>query len=132
MPTSDLQTGRLSGLVSKVSPLQYVAACLVVMFLRPASFMVVGLTVAILSHAVLIHAGFLEVTPTVGQAPGYDGPPLLRAYRRAAPFLVTLGLILFFVDVPVLGAQAPGLLVASGTALIFAVKMISFAGTDAR
>jgi hypothetical protein len=132
MPSGDLVTGRARGLVAKVSPLQYVAACFLVMFLRPASFIVVGLTVAILSHAVLIHAAFLEVAPTVGQAPGFDGHPLLRAYRRAAPLLVTLGLVLFFVDVPALGAQTPGLLVASGTALILSVKMISFAGTDVR
>lgn len=125
-------TERIRSLVARVSPLQYVAACLVIMFVRPASFMVVGLTVAIVSHAVLMHAAFLDIMPTLDRTPDFEEHALMRAYRRGAQLLLALGLLLFFVEVPALGVQAPGLLVATGTGLILAVKMISFAGTDAR
>jgi len=125
-------TERIRSLVAKISPLQYVVACLVIMFVRPASFMVVGLTVAIVSHAVLMHAAFLDIMPTLDRAPDSEEHVLMRAYRRGAQLLLALGLVVFFVEVPTLGAQTPGLLVATATGLILAVKMISFSGTDAR
>ena len=118
--------------MAKISPFQYVAACFVAMFLRPNTFMTVGLAVVILYHWVLVHAAFLEVIPTLRQADGSaDGHPLLRAYRRAAPVLAVAGFVLLFLPLPGVGEQLPGVLVATGTGFILAVKMISFAGTDA-
>jgi hypothetical protein len=108
-----------------------VGACLLAVVVRPSSFMVVWVAVVVLYHAVLVQAAFLEVTPTLRLTQGRDGHALLHAYRRVAPALAIAGLLLLFVDVPGLGGLVPGLLVATGTALILAVKMISFAGTDA-
>jgi hypothetical protein len=118
--------------LAKISPFQYVAACFLAMFLRPNTFMTVGLAVVILYHWVLVHAAFLEVIPTIRQTAGStDGHPLLQAYRRAAPVLAIAGTVLLFLPVPGVGEQLPGVLVAAGTGFILAVKMISFAGTDA-
>jgi hypothetical protein len=131
MPSRELQATRTSNLSAKVSPILYVGACLLAVVVRPSSFMVVWVAVVVLYHAVLVQAAFLEVTPTLRLTQGRDGHALLHAYRRVAPALAIAGLLLLFVDVPGLGGLVPGLLVATGTALILAVKMISFAGTDA-
>jgi hypothetical protein len=131
MPSGEAADNTPSRILAKVSPLQYVAACLLAIVLRPSSFMVVGVALVVLYHGVLVHAAFLEVTPTVRLTQGRDGHALLHLYRRVAPVLAIAGLVLLFVDLPVLGGRFPGLLVATGTALILAVKMISFAGTDA-
>ena len=131
MPSGEAADNTPSRILAKVSPLQYVAACLLAIVLRPSSFMVVGVALVVLYHGVLVHAAFLEVTPTVRLTHGRDGHAMLRMYRRAAPVLVIVGLLLHLVEVPSPGGQLPGLLVATGTALILAVKMISFAGTDA-
>lgn len=117
--------------MAKVSPFQYVAACLLAMILRPNTFMAVLIALVILYHWVLVHAAFIDVIPTVQQTGGTDGHPLLRAYRRLAPGLAVLGVALLFVPVPGIGEQTPGVLVAAGTGFILAVKMIGFAGTDA-
>jgi hypothetical protein len=118
--------------LAKISPFQYLAACLLAMVLRPNTFMSVSLGVVILYHWVLVHAAFLDVIPTLHHTGGTDGHPLLRTYRRAAPILATVGLVLLFLPLPGIGIHTPGLLVAAGTGFILAVKMITFAGTDAR
>jgi hypothetical protein len=116
--------------LAKVSPFQYLAACLLVMILRPITFMTVTVTLVVFYHGVLLHAAFLEIRPTLDRA-GSDGHPLLRMYRRVAPVLTIGGLLLLLVPNGTVGEQTPGVLVAAGTAFILAVKMISFAGTDA-
>ena len=118
--------------MAKISPFQYLAACLLAMVLRPNTFMSVSSAVVILYHWVLVHAAFLDVIPTLHQAGGADGHPLLRTYRRAAPILATVGFVLLFLPLPGIGLHTPGLLIAAGTGFILAVKMITFAGTDAR
>lgn len=118
--------------MAKVSPFQYLAACLLAMILRPHTFMTVTVILVVFYHAVLLHAAFLEVIPTLDpRGGGSDGHPLLRSYRRLAPVLTVVGVLLLFLPVPGVGEHAPGVLVAAGTAFILAVKMISFAGTDA-
>lgn len=118
--------------MAKISPFQYVAACFLAMFLRPNTFMTVGLAVVILYHWVLVHAAFIEVIPTLRRTEGDpDGHPLLRTYRRTAPVIAIAGTLLLFLPVPGVGEHVPGTLVATGTGFILAVKMISFAGTDA-
>jgi hypothetical protein len=132
MPSGELQaTANTTSLTAKLTPVLYVAACLLAVVVRPTSFMLVFVAVVILYHAVLVQAAFLEVTPTLRLTQGRDGHALLHVYRRLAPVLAIAGLVLLFVELPGLGGYVPGLLVATGTALILAVKMISFAGTDA-
>lgn len=117
--------------MAKVSPFQYLAACLLAMILRPNTFMTVTVILVVFYHAVLLHAAFLDVRPTLDPRGSSDGHPLLRSYRRLAPVLTLVGVLLLFLPVPGVGAHAPGVLVAAGTAFVLAVKMISFAGTDA-
>jgi hypothetical protein len=131
MPSGELRATPAPNLPAKLSPVLYVGACLLAVVVRPSSFMFVFVAVVILYHAVLVQAAFLDVTPTLRLTQGRDGHALLHLYRRVAPVLAIAGLVLLFVDLPVLGGRFPGLLVATGTALILAVKMISFAGTDA-
>ena len=118
----------LGRLVARISPYQYVVACVGAVFLRPNSFLLVGLTVVIVYHFVLSQVGFVEVA-AARETDGEDGHVLLTAYRRAAPVLVVAGLLLHLVEVPPIGEQLAGLLIATGTALILGVKTISFAGT---
>jgi hypothetical protein len=117
--------------LAKITTFVYVAACLVAMVLRPTTFLSVSFALVLFYHWVLIHAAFLEVVPTLRLASGGDGHPLLRAYRRASPVLAITGFVLLFVPLPALGAHTPGVLVAAGTGFILAVRMITFAGTDA-
>ena len=116
---------------ARVSPLQYVAASILAVYLEPRSFLLVGLTVTIGYHFVLSQIGFLEVDPRSQATKDGDGHPVLKLYRRAAPVLATVGLLLYVVDVPLVGAMAPGVLIAFGTALILGVKTISFASSVA-
>ena len=126
MPTS---RSRLGELIAVISPLQYVAACFLAVVLNPSSFLLVWLTVVIVYHAVLTQLGFVDVAPASRQEGDGDGHALLEAYRRAAPVLATAGLLVYLVDVPSIGEQLAGVLIATGTALILSVKTISFAGT---
>ena len=118
--------------MAKISPFQYLAACLLAMLLRPTTFLSVSFGLVAFYHWVLIHAAFLEVVPTLRRTSGADGHALLRAYRRAAPVLAIAGFVLLFVPLPAIGLHTPGVLLAAGTGFILAVKMITFAGTDAR
>ena len=118
--------------MARISPFLYVAAWLVAMVLRPTTFLSVSFGLVLFYHWVLIHAAFLEVVPSLREPSAGDGHPLLRAYRRAAPVLAIVGFLLLFLPVPALGLHTPGLLVSAGTGFILAVKMITFAGTDAR
>jgi hypothetical protein len=132
MSSGESPPGKVVSVLAKASPVLYVAACVVAVVIRPRSFLVVWMAAVIIYHGILVQAAFLSVTPTPGEMHGPDGHWLLRAYRRAAPVLAAVGLLLHFVDVPSLGEQTPGLLVATGAAMTLAVKMIRFAGTDAR
>lgn len=118
-------------ILSRVSPLQYVAASILAVYLEPRSFLLVGLTVTIVYHFVLSQIGFLEVDPRRQETKEGDGHPILRLYRRAAPVLTTAGLLLYVVDVPSLSDMVPAVLIAFGTALILGVKTISFASSVA-
>ncbi|HSH76157.1 MAG TPA: hypothetical protein VLA09_10780 [Longimicrobiales bacterium] len=127
MPSSGSPLLRLLALIS---PYQYVAACVGAIVLRPTSFLLVTLTVVIVYHFVLSQVGFVEVA-AARETDTDDGHVLLTAYRRASPVLVVAGLLLHLVEVPPIGEQLAGVLVATGAGLILGVKTITFAGTGA-
>ncbi len=116
--------------LARLGPYLYVAACVLAVVFEPTSFLVVWVTLAVLYHGVLCQAAFLEVIPSAGRPGVGDGHAVLTVYRRIAPLLVGAGLVLQLFDLDAFARMVPGFLIATGAALILAVKTITFAGTD--